>query len=220
VTNPTIAEQISEFTLGFEKQIGPELAEVFTLEQAHLNSLAQPPLTISVGDQFPEANLVTAESAPITLAAVIDRRPTVLVFYRGAWCPYCNIALRTYERELYPALQEINVNLIALSPQTPEGTRAIVEGAALSFPVLSDPSNVLVRALGILTEPTVEARVAHTALGFDVADSNADGTGGIPFPTVIVIDADGVVRYVDVNVDYTSRTEVDAIITAARAVSA
>ncbi|CAN5230563.1 peroxiredoxin-like family protein [soil metagenome] len=219
MTKTTIAEQISEFNVGFEQQIGPELAAVFAREQAALNSAGVPAAVVGVGDVLPVAHLVTSDGDPTTLTAVTGGRPAVVVFYRGAWCPYCNIALRTYERELFPALQKLGVGLIAISPQTPDGTRAIVQGAELSFPVLSDPANVLVRALGILTEPSAEARKAHTALGFDVADSNADGTGDIPLPTVIVIDAAGVARYVDIQVNYTSRTEVDAIVAAASEVS-
>jgi len=73
---------------------------------------------------------------------------------------------------------------------------------------------VLSRALGIVTEPTAEARAAHTQLGFDVADSNADATGDIPFPTVLVVDGDGRVVFADVHVDYTTRTEVDEVVAA------
>ena len=69
-------------------------------------------------------------------------------------------------------------------------------------------------ALGIRTEPSADARTVHTQLGFDVADSNADATGDIPFPTVLVIDHDGVVVFADVHTDYTTRTEVDEIVAA------
>ncbi|MFM2475303.1 AhpC/TSA family protein, partial [Burkholderia cenocepacia] len=71
--------------------------------------------------------------------------------------------------------------------------------------------------LGILTAPSAEAQEAHTALGFAVKDSNADDTPGIPFPTVLVVDASGTVRFVDVHVDYTTRTESDEILAAVAA---
>ena len=144
----------------------------------------------------------------------LPQAPAVLVFYRGAWCPYCNIALRTYQRELLPQLRERGVQLVAISPQTPEGSEQAVSNGGLEFAVLSDPANGLVRALGIRTEPSADARAAHTALGFDVADSNADSTGDIPFPTVLVVDAGRVVRFADVHVDYTTRTEVADVLRA------
>jgi len=80
--------------------------------------------------------------------------------------------------------------------------------------VLSDPGNVLSGALGIRTAPSADARAVHTQLGFDVADSNADATGDIPFPTVLVVDRDGRVVFADVHVDYTTRTEVDQVVAA------
>jgi peroxiredoxin len=109
---------------------------------------------------------------------------------------------------------------VAVSPQTPEGSAQAVAGGGLDFAVLSDPSNAFVRALGLVTEPTPEARAAHAQLGFDVADSNADGTGDIPFPTVIVVDADRRVTFADVHVDYTTRTEVPEILAAVDALPA
>jgi len=80
--------------------------------------------------------------------------------------------------------------------------------------VLSDPGNVLVRALGLQTEPVAAARAVHSDLGFDVADSNADATADVPFPTVLVVDRDGKVVFADVHVDYTTRTEVDEVVAA------
>jgi peroxiredoxin len=162
----------------------------------------------------PEADLVRTDGSATTLSDAVGGKPAVLVFYRGAWCPYCNIALQTYQRDLLPGLRDRGVELVAISPQTPEGSEQAVQNGGLKFTVLSDPSNALVRRLGILTEPTGDARTAHTALGFDVADSNADATGDIPFPTVLVIDADRVVRFADVHVDYTTRTEVPTILEA------
>ena len=200
--------------MGFTAQIGPDLSAVFDREQHDLKSIGVPVDAIAVGDIVPDARLVGLDGEIVDLFSVTAGRPAVLVFYRGAWCPYCNITLRTYERDLRPELDRLGVALVAISPQKPDGSTAAVQGGDLNFPVLSDPSNAFVRALGIVTEPSAAARVAHTELGFDVADSNADSTAGIPFPTVIVIDANRTVRFVDVHVDYTTRTEVPAILTA------
>ena len=205
--------------MGFTAQIGPDLSAVFDREQHDLKSIGVPVDAIAVGDIVPDARLVGLDGEIVDLFSVTAGRPAVLVFYRGAWCPYCNITLRTYERDLRPELDRLGVALVAISPQKPDGSTAAVQGGDLNFPVLSDPSNAFVRALGIVTEPSAAARVAHTELGFDVADSNADSTAGIPFPTVIVIDANRTVRFVDVHVDYTTRTEVPAILTALAFVS-
>jgi len=214
LTITSISTQVGEFNAGFTAQIGPDLSAVFDQEQQDLTSAGVPLHAVAVGDTVTDAQLVGLDGQDVALSSVTAGRPAVLVFYRGAWCPYCNITLRTYERDLRLELDRLGVALIAISPQTPEGSTAAVEGGELGFPVLSDPSNTFARALGIVTAPSVAARVAHTELGFDVADSNADSTAGIPFPTVLIIDEDRTVRFADVHVDYTTRTEVSAILEA------
>ncbi|MBP1240067.1 peroxiredoxin [Frigoribacterium sp. PvP120] len=214
MTSSSIAEQVSTFNEGFTAQIGPELSAVFDAEQQALTAAGRPDDAVGVGDQLVDATLLTPEGAEVSLATVVGEAPAVLVFYRGAWCPYCNLTLKTYQEQLLPTLRHRGVGLVAISPQTPEGSELATSNGSLDFPVLSDPGNVLSRALGIVTEPTAEARAAHTQLGFDVADSNADATGDIPFPTVLVVDGDGRVVFADVHVDYTTRTEVDEVVAA------
>ena len=209
----TIASQISEFNVGFTEQVGPRLASVFATEQNDLVAGGIPTDAVVVGSEAPNARLVDATGAEVNLFDEIGDAPAVLVFYRGAWCPYCNITLKHYQQALLPELQQRGVRLVAISPQTPDGSAAAVANNELTFTVLSDPSNLLSRELGILTEPSAEARAAHTDLGFDVADSNADATGDIPFPTVLIIDSKRTVTFADVHVDYTTRTEVAEILT-------
>jgi peroxiredoxin len=214
MTQASIESEVALFNEGFEAQIGPDLARTFAREQADLRSAGAPAGVVTDGDTLPDAVLLTAGGDPVRLSAVLGGAPAVIVFYRGAWCPYCNITLRAYQRELLPVLNERGITLLAVSPQHPERSGATAEGAELGFDVLSDPSNALAGALGIVTEPSADARLAHTELGFEVSDSNADGTASIPFPTVLVVDAGGTVRFADVHTDYTKRTEAADIVAA------
>lgn len=211
---PSIAQQVSDFNVGFEEQIGDRLAAVFAGEQQDLRRAGIPSGARVVGDDVPDAELLTPDGTSTSLSAARGSSPAVIVFYRGAWCPYCNITLRSYQEQLLPALRDRGVQLIAISPQTPDGSSQAVTNGSLEFTVLSDPANALAEQFGIVTEPSRAARSAHNDLGFDVADSNADNTARIPFPSVFVIDADGVIRFADVHVDYTSRTESGAILAA------
>ncbi|WP_168770894.1 peroxiredoxin-like family protein [Orlajensenia flava] len=156
----------------------------------------------------------TIDDAETTIAEVAAGRPAVLVFYLGAWCPYCNLTLNHYNETLAPALAERDVALIAISPQHADGSRAAVANGDLGSTVLSDPDNRLATALGIVTAPSHEAQQAHAALRFAVKDSNADDTPAIPFPTVLVIERDQTIRFADVHVDYTTRTETAEILAA------
>ena len=129
------------------------------------------------------------------------------MFYRGSWCPYCGIALRTYQAQLVPALAERGIPLIAISPQAPDGSLSTKEANELTFTVLSDPGNQIAGQLGILTTPSDRARAAQLQLGLDLTQVNADGTTALPMPAVVIADADGVIRWIDVHPDYTTMTE-------------
>ncbi|WKK73049.1 redoxin family protein [Rathayibacter oskolensis] len=105
-TTSTIGAQSAEFTTGFTEAIGDELAAVFAAEQADLVSSGVPSDAVAAGDRLPSATVVTVDGDTVHLASVLGRGPAVLVFYRGAWCPYCNITLRHYSATLAPALAE------------------------------------------------------------------------------------------------------------------
>ena len=143
----------------------------------------------------------------------------MVVFYRGARCPYCNIALRTYQSELVPALAVREFELIAISPQKPDGSLTAQQTNELTYTVLSDPGNQIASSLGILTEPTPDAVGAQAKLGLDLTGVNADGTRALPMPTTVVVDADGTIRWIDVHPNYTTRSEVPDILAAVEAVS-
>ncbi|PPH26661.1 peroxiredoxin-like family protein [Rathayibacter sp. AY1F9] len=214
MTSTSVRTQLDQFTVGFDETVGPELAAVFSGERDDLVAAGAPSGAVTAGDALPAASVVTVDGDTVDLADVLGAGPAVLVFYRGAWCPYCNITLKHYNETLAPELASRGVALVAISPQTPDGSRAAVANGDLGFTVVSDPGNTLASALGIVTAPSGDAQEAHTALGFAVKDSNADDTPAVPYPTVLIVDADRIVRTADVHVDYTTRTETEEILAA------
>jgi peroxiredoxin len=203
----TIAEQVAAHRSAAAGQPPDEVSDAFAAEQRELAAGDTPVANAAPGDQMPDGNLLDVAGRPTTLAAALSSRPGVIVFYRGGWCPYCNIALRTYQAQLVPALAEQGIPLIAVSPQTPDGSLSTRETKQLTFTVLSDPGNQIAGQLGILTAPTDGARAAQLQLGLDLTQVNADGTTTLPMPTVIIVDSSGVIRWIDVHRDYTTRTE-------------
>ena len=143
---------------------------------------------------------------PISLYRVLGGQVTVVIFYRGLWCPYCNIALKTYQT-MVPQLARRNARFVAISPQVAYGSLSMAERNRLTFKVLADPGNQLAEAVGILTATSDEERTVQLQLGVDLTRLNADGTVALPMPTTIIVDADHVVRWVDVHPDYTNRSE-------------
>lgn len=163
---------------------------------------------------MPDSELLDVNGEPTTLTRVRDGRAAVVVFYRGAWCPYCNVALRTYQSELVPALDDRGVGLVAVSPQKPDGSLNSAETNGLTFSVVSDPGNELAAALGVQTEPSADAVDAQRSLGLDLSERNADGRVDLPMPTTVVVDDRGVIRWIDVHPNYATRSEVPDILAA------
>jgi peroxiredoxin len=160
----------------------------------------------------PDVALLTATGARTTLAQVLGGSAAVLVFYRGGWCPYCNVALRSYQAELLPQLEGVGVKMVAISPQRPDRSLSTQEKAQLAFDVLSDSGNALAGVLGIVDDGSDKVRAAQAAFGLDLAQVNDGGDVRLPMPAVIVIDANRRVRWADVHPDYTTRTEPAAIV--------
>jgi peroxiredoxin len=158
--------------------------------------------------------LLAGPGAPTPLRVARHGRPAVVVFYRGAWCPFCNFALRTYQQDVLPELTSRGIALVAISPQKPDGSLTMRETHELTYEVVSDPGNQIAGQLGILTEPTAPARGAQAALGIDVAAANSDGTAVLPMPTVVLVDAAGTIRWIDVHPNYATRTEATEILAA------
>jgi peroxiredoxin len=213
-TNATIAEQVADHHRASAGHLPAAISEAFAAEQRDLAAAAVPSGMPQPGAKLPDAGLLDVTGQPTTLADAQAGKPAVIVFYRGGWCPYCNIALRTYQAQLVPALSARGIGLIAISPQTPDGSLSTREAKELTFTVLSDPGNQIARQLGILTRPSDGARAAQLQLGLDLTQVNADGTTGLPMPTVIIADAAGVIRWIDVHRDYTTRTEPGQILQA------
>jgi peroxiredoxin len=206
-TDPTLAEQVATLEAGLAAQAPAEVLAPFAAEQAALEAAGLPEGIPAPGTPMPDGKLVDVHGRATTLEQARGGQPAVVVFYRGAWCPYCNLTLRTYERQLVAPLAANGVALIAISPQTPDGSLSMQETNELSYTVLSDPGNQIAGQLGILTATSDDARASQAALGIDVAGGNADGTDTVPMPTVVIVDADGTIRWIDVHPNYARRTE-------------
>jgi peroxiredoxin len=207
MTSPsTITERVAQMHATMASDLPSEAMGAFAREQAGL-AASVPAGIAPVGTVLPDAELLDVHGAATTLYAAAGGGTSVLVFYRGAWCPYCNIALSAYQDQLLPQLTERGIRLVAISPQRPDGSLAMQQKHSLAFTVVSDPGNTIAGRLGILTQPSEEARAAQLQLGLDLTSVNADGTVALPMPATVILDASHTVRWIDVHPDYSTRTE-------------
>jgi peroxiredoxin len=152
----------------------------------------------------------------LTLARLRSDGPVVLVFYRGAWCPYCNLQLRAFQAALAD-IHAAGASLVAISPQTPDNSLTLAEQAELALPVLSDVGNDVARSYGLVYALGAADRELHSGAGIDLTAFNGDDSWELPAPAVFVVDADGTIRYASVAGDYRWRVGPDEVLAALRA---
>ena len=157
---------------------------------------------LGVGDQAPKWTLPNALGDEVSLDDCLMAGPVVLAFYRGGWCPYCNLQLRAYSEVLHE-IDELGGQLIAISPQLPDDTLDTAERVSLRFEVVSDIGNEVARRYGIVHPIPDDLREYYSHL----PAHNGDGSFELPLPATYVIDPAGVIRFAFVDADYRRRAE-------------
>ena len=196
----------------------PELLKINIDQRQLLVDTTDPRRFVKNGDIVDSFRVPSVDGEVIDLDALLLAGPAVVIFFRFAVCPACNIALPYYHRRLLPRLHELGASLLALSPQVPERLVDIKRRHALGFRVASALHNDLAHQFGILYAYDDASKQAALARGSFIGDITGTGTWELPMPTVIVIDRNRVVRFVDVSPDWLARTEAEPIVRAVEAV--
>jgi peroxiredoxin len=172
------------------------------------------PLKVSVGDKAPLFELPNALGNRVSLQKHLEKGPVVITFYRGNWCPYCNLVLNSYQRIL-PEIKALGANLIAISPQKPDSSLDMKEKHALEFEVLSDDKNGVAKQYTTIIKNALEAVDEAKKLGIDFYDFYDDKSRDIPVPAVFIIDTNGTIVYAkSEGGDYSLRIEPQDILDA------
>ncbi len=192
-----------------------DAADRAVMEQAAATlAEAMPDPGLPVGARAPDFTLPNAFGDEVRLAEILAQGPVVLTFYRGAWCPYCNLQLRTLQQAL-PQLEAHGARLIAVTPQVPDQSRKQLEADGYPFEILSDLDDQVMQAYDLYFEvPADLSAVYQNRLDLDLADYNGPGRYVLPVPATFVIDTDGVIRAAFADVDYRQRMEPTAIVSA------
>lgn len=159
-----------------------------------------------VGDKAPAFTLDNAEGNAVSSIDLLAKGPLVVSFYRGVWCPYCNIELQALQGAL-PEIQKLGASVVAISPQTAPNSRKSQRDNKVNFPILSDAKNAVAEAFGLkfaLPDYLVEL---YKGFKNDLPAFNDDPSWTLPMPGRFVITQDGTIAYAEVNPDYTFRPE-------------
>ena len=189
----------------------PALA-IMDAETARLVASDLAASALKVGDPAPDFILPDAHGEPVRLHSLLRAGPVVLVFYRGGWCPYCNLHLRGFQRRL-PEIRALGAQIVAISPQLPDNSLSTQEKNELAFPVLSDVGNKVARQFGIVFELSGELLKLYRQFGHALEDFNGKaGRKELPVPGTFLLDPKGIARLAHVDVDYTHRLDPDKVI--------
>jgi len=211
---PSYTEGLKELQENLSKMLPEEALAVFGKDANTLKAKHQSILKLNVEDKAPSFSLSNAVGETISLKSLLEKGKVVLTFYRGSWCPYCNLQLNQYQHVL-EELKSLGENLVAISPLTPDESLNIKEKNELQFEVLSDNCNIVARQFTTVFKNEETPIETMKSLGIDFNSFYADDSQELPVPAVFVIEQDGTISFAKaIDGDYRNRVEAVDIINA------
>ena len=208
----SLQAQLDAFKTQFKAQAPAEAFDAFARSTQELIDSGIADKALSVGDQAPDFVLQDPHGNDVALKELLATGPVVLTFYRGVWCPYCNIELQALEA-VAEDIRAKGATLVAISMQGAADSRKSERDNNLSFPILTDKSGELAEQFGIrwtLQDYVIEF---HKAFNVILPTIHGDGEWNLPMPARYVLDTDGNIVYAEVNPDYTQRPEPNDLLT-------
>ena len=207
----TLTQQLADYKAGFIQRVPPDRAAMMESATAELKATGIETLALQAGNQAPDITLPDATGRSVRLAELWKESVTVLIFYRGGWCPYCNLELRAWQQQL-DVLSKLGIKLVAISPQTPDNSLSTAEKNELAYPVLSDSALMAADGFGIAFEMPKPLIDLYSKVGNDLPVLNGNGRWVLPLPATYVIGRDGRILFAHIESDYRVRAEpVDVI---------
>jgi peroxiredoxin len=214
-----LQDKLDAFKAHFETKVAtPEVVEIFHRTMAELIATGQAERALKVGDIAPTFKLVNAEGELVSSGQMLEQGPLVVTFYRGVWCPYCNIDLQAIEESI-EEIRALGAQLVAVSMQTPENSLKSQRQNKLSYPILTDAGGKTADAFGIRWRLQDELIDVHKGFNIDLAVINGEPSWTLPMPARYVIGRDGKIAYAEVSPDYTKRPDPSELLPVLRALA-
>ncbi|KAL4875696.1 redoxin domain-containing protein [Aspergillus karnatakaensis] len=189
------------------KENAPDAAKLPILEaNAQFAKTFDLTQTIQVGDNLPPFRLPNALGEEVSSTDLLARGPLLITFYRGSWCPFCDLAVQSLQRHLSD-FQSKGVTLVAITPELPDYSLSLTEKHDLKFPVLTDRGNQYAEQLGLLFRMPESLRPVFKAFGHDLVEHNGDDSFVVPVTATLLVDERGVVRNAFIDPNYAKRLE-------------
>jgi peroxiredoxin len=207
----SLKEELDAFRIEFMGKVPAAIRDAMGRADTELAASTLIAHAAKAGDVVPDFTLPGVRGGAVSLVQSLRKGPIVLSFYRGGWCPYCNIELRALQATL-PQFEALGARLIAVSPQTPDQSLSTAEKNALSFTVLSDAGSQVAKSFGIAFDLSEELRPIYSQFGHGLPEMNGDDGWTLPVPATFVIDRSGRIAFAHVDTDYRNRLEPNDIL--------
>ncbi|NRA21290.1 MAG: AhpC/TSA family protein [Oceanospirillaceae bacterium] len=207
----SLQDNIAEYKAGFSKKAPVSVQELMKLATKNLADSGIVDKAPKVTDKMPTFSLPNQNGETVNLTDLLAKGPVVVTFYRGGWCPYCNMELGAYQEQLANISAE-NATLVAITPELPDASLSTTEKNALKFEVLSDVDAQYAKSLGIVFSLPEELRSVYLSFNIDVEKHNGAGQFDLPLAATFVIAQDGTIASAFVEADYTARQDPTVVV--------
>lgn len=211
----SLKRQIEGLKSKFLPQLPDQIKESMRKAEDDLRELRLAERALGTGDIAVDFTLPNAQGELVSSEALRDAGPVVLSFYRGSWCPYCNLELKALQ-DVHSEIQALGASLVAISPQLPDETMSTAEKTQLEFEILSDVNSEVADQYGLTFSLDEKLRPIYKNWGADIATLNDDPDCKLPLPATYVINEDGKIVHSFADEDYTKRLEPHEIIDSLR----
>jgi peroxiredoxin len=207
-----LQQQLDALKANFEAGGPPHYAPPWVHERMHratyeLVASGAAGRALKASAHMPDFRLFDCHGSPVSSCDLLSRGPLAVSFYRGVWCPYCNMELQSLEASLGD-IERLGSNLVSISPQTQANSRRAARENGVSFPILCDPGNEVAAAFGLRFKlPDYLIDLYKNFFGNNLAIINGDSSWTLPMPARFVIAQDGTIIYAEVDPDYTHRPD-------------
>jgi len=215
----TLAEEMEAFRVKSRANPDPERKAVYARAAESLAGTDILEKALGVGDEAPIFELPDAYGRVVRLEDLLKKGPVIVSFYRGSWCPFCNMELGALQREV-DAVEAAGVKLVAISPNVPDESLGVIEKHGITFPVLSDHENTVARKFNLVYEMESGLVAYYTKIDRNVDQMNGSAAWELPVPATYVIDQEGVIQYAFVDLNHRVRAEPADVVAVAAALIA
>ena len=202
-----LIDEINKYKESFRGKVPKEIQETMLKATKELEGMQLSRNSLQVGSKANDFLLTNVLNKKVSLKNLLEKKDfVVLNFYRGLWCPYCNLELQALQN-INDELISLNAKLVALSPQTPDSSLSTKEKNELEFEVLSDTDNLTAKEYGLVFSLNDKLKPIYKSFGIDIPTSNANSSYELPMPAIFVINKQQEIIYSFIDEDYTKRCE-------------